>query len=52
MFSINILLVLIDCLGDLGVGENIILECVLKKKNGRAWTGFISVRVGTSAGLV
>jgi hypothetical protein len=30
-----------DHMGDLGLDGKIILKCILKKWDGRAWTGFI-----------
>jgi hypothetical protein len=33
---------------DVGIDRRIILKRFLKKYNGRAWTGFIWLRIGTS----
>jgi hypothetical protein len=41
-----------DHLEDLGADERIILKWVLKILGGRACTGFIWLRIGTSAGLL
>jgi hypothetical protein len=37
---------------DLGVDGKIILERILGKYDGKAWTAFISPRIGTSGGLL
>ena len=37
-----------DCLEDLCIGERIILQLILKKYVGRAWTGFIWLRTETN----
>jgi hypothetical protein len=36
---------------DLGMDERIILEWILGKHGGKAWTRFICVRIGTSGRL-
>jgi len=36
----------------LGIRGKIILRCILKKGDLRAWTGSIWLRIGTSGGLV
>jgi hypothetical protein len=36
-----------DHLEDLGIGERVILKWMLTKRNGRAWTGLVWLRVGT-----
>jgi hypothetical protein len=36
---------------DLGVDGRIPLEWILKKQNGRAWTGFIWLRIGANGVL-
>jgi hypothetical protein len=41
-----------DHLEDLGVDGRIILECILGKKDGNVWTGFIWLRIGKIAGLL
>jgi hypothetical protein len=35
---------------DLGVDEKIILEWILGKYDGKVWTGFLWLRIGTSGG--
>jgi hypothetical protein len=37
---------------DLGVGGRIIRECILGKKFGKVWTGFIWLRIGTSGRIL
>jgi len=37
-------------LEDLGLDERIVLKWILKIQNGRIWTGFISLRIGTIGG--
>jgi hypothetical protein len=39
-----------DHLEDVGVDCKIILEWILGKYDGRLWTGFICLRIGTSGG--
>jgi hypothetical protein len=39
-------------LEEISVSRGIILKWVLKKSVGRAWTGFIFLRVGISGGLL
>jgi hypothetical protein len=41
-----------DDLEDLGVDGKIILERVLRKQDGRLWTGCTWLRTGTSGGLL
>jgi hypothetical protein len=38
--------------GRLSGNGNIILECILGKKGGKVWTGFIWLRMGISGGLL
>jgi hypothetical protein len=37
---------------DLDVDGKIILEYILRKKGGKAWSGFIWIRIGTIGGLL
>jgi hypothetical protein len=37
---------------DLGVDGRTILECVLEEQDGKVWTGFIWLRIGTSGGVL
>jgi hypothetical protein len=37
---------------DLGVDGRIISEWVLRKWGGKAWTGFVCLRIGTNGGLL
>jgi hypothetical protein len=37
---------------DLGVDWRIILESILGKEGGKVWTGCISLRLGTSDGIL
>jgi hypothetical protein len=37
---------------DLDVDGSVILKWILGKWGGKEWTGFISLRVGTSSGLL
>jgi hypothetical protein len=37
---------------DLGIDENITLECMLGKRGEKAWTGCIWLRIGTSGGFL
>jgi hypothetical protein len=39
-----------DCLEDLGVDGCIILKWILKEWDGRAWSGFIWLKIGKSSG--
>jgi hypothetical protein len=39
-------------LEDLVIDEKIILECILKKQDGKVWIVFIWLRMGTNGGLV
>jgi hypothetical protein len=39
-----------DNLEDLGVDGKIILGWILRKQDGRVWTGFIWLSIGTSVG--
>jgi hypothetical protein len=39
-------------LADLGIYRGIILKWILKKQCGRAWTGFIWLRIGTNGRLL
>jgi hypothetical protein len=41
-----------DHLEDLDVDGRIILQLIFKKWTGRAWTGFIWLRIGTGGGLL
>jgi hypothetical protein len=41
-----------DHVEDLGVDVRIILEWILQEKVWRMWTGFISLRIGTSGRLL
>jgi hypothetical protein len=38
--------------GKISVDKWRLLKCILKKQGGRAWTGMIWFRVGTSCGLL
>jgi hypothetical protein len=40
-----------DHLVDLGIEELIILKCILEKYGGKAWAGFMFLRIGTSGEL-
>jgi hypothetical protein len=37
---------------DLGIDGNIIVRWKLKEESVRVWTGFVSLRIGTSGGLL
>jgi hypothetical protein len=37
-------------LEDLGVDRNILLKCIYKKWDGKAWTGLIWLRIGIGGG--
>jgi hypothetical protein len=37
---------------DLGLDGRIIYDCILGKYGGRAWIGFIQLRIGTSSGIL
>jgi hypothetical protein len=39
-------------LGDLSIGERIILKFILKKQDVRVWTGFIWLRIRSSDGFL
>jgi len=43
-----------NCLEDISVYRNMILQCILKKweKSGKMWTGFIWLRLWTSGRLL
>jgi hypothetical protein len=41
-----------DHLKNLGVNGNIILEWILGNYDGRVWTGFIWLGIGTSGGIL
>jgi hypothetical protein len=41
-----------DHLGNPGVDERIILKCIFKEWDGRAWTGLSWLRIGTGGGLL
>jgi len=41
-----------DHLEGLGVGGKIMLQWILWKWDGKLWTGFMGLRIGTSGGLL
>jgi hypothetical protein len=41
-----------DHLENIGIGGRIILECILNKSVGKAWTGLIWLRMGTDGRLL
>jgi hypothetical protein len=40
----------VDCLEDLVIDGRIILQLILQKQDGKLWTGFIWLRIGTIGG--
>jgi len=48
----NSIRILVIKLGELGINGSIILIKILKDEGVNIWTGFISLRIGTSLGLL
>jgi len=41
-----------DYFKDPGVDGRIVLKCILEKLDGKVWTGFIALRIGTRGRLL